>query len=284
MNEDAKNTGILYLVPTPIGNLGDMTYRAVQTLKSVELIACEDTRTSIKLLNHYEIKNKLISYHKFNERKQCETLIKHLLSGNHLAVITDAGTPAISDPASILVIEAIAKGIEVCCLPGATACIPALAASGLNTDKFTFIGFLPTKKKDRKLLLGSLTSLAHTLIIYESTHSVKTTLLELETYFPERQCVIAREISKLHETYSRGKLTELAHESTMETRGEFVILIEGNTSTGISDKELSMMIDRADYQNKSLSELTAYFAEETGCNRNKIKQLILERKSELAKP
>jgi 16S rRNA (cytidine1402-2'-O)-methyltransferase len=271
--------GTLYLVPTPIGNLGDMTHRAVETLQRVDLIACEDTRNSIKLLNQYDIKNKLISYHKFNERKQCQALIKHLLSGKDLAVITDAGTPAISDPASILVKEAIANRIEVCCLPGATACITALAASGLNTDRFTFIGFLPTRKKDRILLLKSLMTLNQTLIFYESTHSILATLVELETYFPERECVLAREISKLHETYTRGKLSLLAHQPDMETRGEFVILIEGNTSTGMSEEELTVLINAADISSQSLAELTAFFAEKTGHSRNKIKQLILARKN-----
>ncbi len=270
--------GILYLVPTPIGNLGDMTFRGVETLKSVDLIAAEDTRTSKVLLNHYDIKNKLISYHKFNERKQTEQLIELLQAGKQVALITDAGMPGISDPASILVKEAISLDIQVCALPGASAGITALAASGLNTDSFSFIGFLPAKKKDRTALIESLGNLSHTVILYESSHAVLNTLKELADSLGSRNCVIAREISKIYETYLRGTLSELAGLTEMETRGEFVLLIEGKQEQALTDAELLRIIKTSLQAKTPLKEAVSQLAQETGINKNRIYKLALSLK------
>jgi 16S rRNA (cytidine1402-2'-O)-methyltransferase len=267
--------GILYLVPTPIGNLGDMTYRGVEILKSVDIIAAEDTRTSTKLLKHYEIKNKLISYHKFNERKQSDILISLLSEGKNVAIITDSGTPGISDPANIIVKEAIEHNIQVCCLPGASAVITALAASGLNTDTFTFAGFLPAKKKDRDNLLKALEKLPHTIVLYEASHRIIDTLKELAEVFGSRECVIARELSKLYETYLRGKLSDLAYASDMETRGEFVILIEGRKEQPLTDAELIRIISDEAKQGIALKELSSKVSDITGINRNRIYKLAL---------
>lgn len=271
--------GILYLVPTPIGNLGDMTYRAVETLKSVDLIAAEDTRTSQKLLNHYKVKNKIISYHKFNESKQTKSLLKLLEQGKNIAMITDAGTPGISDPASVLVKAAIAKDIVVTCLPGATALIPALAASGLDTEQFTFAGFLPAKKKDRTSRLNTLKELPHTIILYESSHRIAETLSELTSSFPDRRFVLAREISKLYETFYRGSFDDISLLENMGTRGEFVIMIEGRKRSELTDTQLTVFIDELLSQNLSVKEITNQIAHETGVPKNRIYKLTLSLKN-----
>jgi 16S rRNA (cytidine1402-2'-O)-methyltransferase len=252
-----------------------MTYRGVEILKSVDIIAAEDTRTSTKLLKHYEIKNKLISYHKFNERKQSDILISLLSEGKNVAIITDSGTPGISDPANIIVKEAIEHNIQVCCLPGASAVITALAASGLNTDTFTFAGFLPAKKKDRDNLLKALEKLPHTIVLYEASHRIIDTLKELAEVFGSRECVIARELSKLYETYLRGKLSDLAYASDMETRGEFVILIEGRKEQPLTDAELIRIISDEAKQGIALKELSSKVSDITGINRNRIYKLAL---------
>ncbi len=267
--------GVLYLVPTPIGNLGDMTYRAVEILKNADLIAAEDTRTSLKLLNHYEIRNKLVSYHKFNESKQTKALLDLLEQGKSIALITDAGTPGISDPASILVKAAIDSNINVSCLPGATALIPALAASGLDTEKFTFAGFLPTRKKERTALLNSLKELPHTLILYESSHRIIDTLRELQAYFPDRRFVLARELSKLYETFYRCSFADLSQINDLETRGEFVLLIEGGVKADISDEQLVVMI-KDQSPELTIKELVDTISRYTGVSRNRIYKLALE--------
>lgn len=267
--------GILYLVPTPIGNLGDITYRAVEVLKSVDLIAAEDTRTSLKLLNQYDIKNKMTSYHKFNESKQTKALLELLEQGNNIALITDAGTPGISDPASVIVKAAISKDIMVTCLPGATALIPALAASGLDTDSFTFVGFLPPKKKDRTALLISLKELIHTVILYESSHHITETLQELQSYFPERKFVLARELSKLYESFYRCSFADLSCLNELETRGEFVLMIEGKIQTEITDEQLTVTIIEKLKKNMSVKKLVEVVSAETGASKNRIYRLAL---------
>jgi 16S rRNA (cytidine1402-2'-O)-methyltransferase len=271
--------GILYLVPTPIGNLGDMTYRAVEVLKSVELIACEDTRTSLKLLNHYEIRNKLVSYHKFNEAKQTQALLEQLKSGSSVALITDAGTPAISDPASHLVSAVIRENIIVTCLPGATAFVPALAASGLDTHSFTFAGFLPLKAKERKAILQKLSQAEQTVILYEAPHRLDETLDELISYFGDRRAVIARELSKLHETFYRGTLTELKT-MQIDPRGEFVLLISGAMEKELTDTELTSLIKSKIKQGWEGKELIQALTSETNISRNRLYKLYLTVKKE----
>ena len=222
----------LFLVPTPIGNLSDMTFRAVETLKAVDLILCEDTRTSGKLLQHYEIKKPLSSYHQHNEHKVAEGLVDRLKSGESMALITDAGTPSISDPAFLLVRKCIENGIEVDTLPGATALIPALVNSGLPCEKFVFEGFLP-HKKGRLTRLTLLAEESRTMIFYESPHRLLKTLGQFKEHFGEdRQISVSREISKLHEETVRGNSEYLIHYYETNTlKGEIVMVVEGKPKT-----------------------------------------------------
>ena len=218
----------LFLVPTPVGNLGDMTYRGVEVLRSVDLILAEDTRTSRVLLQHYGIETPLQSYHIFNEHQTVAGLVERLLSGTTIAVITDAGTPGISDPGFLLVREAVKAGIDVECLPGATAFVPALIDSGLPCDRFVFLGFLP-HKKGRQTALQALAEEERTMVIYESPYRLVKLLTELAaTVGEERQVSVSREISKLHAETARGTLAEvLAHFGAKEVKGEIVVILAG---------------------------------------------------------
>lgn len=219
---------MLYIVPTPIGNLADMTYRAVTVLQSVDTILAEDTRTSGILLKHYSISKPLFSYHQHNEHKITERIIQEIHAGKTMALITDAGTPGISDPAFFLVRECIKNDINVECLPGATAFVPALVNSGLPTDSFCFEGFLPIKK-GRHTLLTALAAEKRTIILYESPVRLVKTLLQLITYFgQERPCSVSRELSKKFEETVRGSLQEVHdHFATKGVKGEIVIVIGG---------------------------------------------------------
>ena len=218
----------LFLVPTPVGNLGDMTYRGVEVLRSVDLILAEDTRTSRVLLQHYGIETPLQSYHIFNEHQTVAGLVERLKGGTTIAVVTDAGTPGISDPGFLLVREAIKAGVDVECLPGATAFVPALIDSGLPCDRFVFLGFLP-HKKGRQTALKSLADEERTMIIYESPYRLVKLLEELITVVgDERQVSVSREISKLHAETARGPLAEvLAHFREKEVKGEIVVILAG---------------------------------------------------------
>jgi len=220
--------GILYIVPTPVGNMEDMTFRAVRLLKEVDLVLAEDTRTSGILLKHYEIKNALMSHHKFNEHGTSAGIVNRLLAGENIALISDAGTPGISDPGFFLVREAVRAGVEVQCLPGATAFVPALVSSGLPCDRFAFEGFLP-QKKGRQTKLLSLKDEERTMIFYESPFRLLKTLQQFaEVYGGDRQVSVCREISKVHEESVRGTLDEvIAHFKEKEPKGEIVIVLEG---------------------------------------------------------
>lgn len=220
--------GILYIVPTPVGNLNDMTFRAVQVLKDADLILAEDTRTSSVLLHHYDIHGKLQSHHKFNEHQTAEMIKKRILGGLNVALISDAGTPGISDPGFLLARTCAAEGIEVQTLPGATACIPAIVSSGLPCDRFCFEGFLPVKK-GRQTLLRTLAEEPRTMIFYESPYRLVKTLDQfIEHFGPERECSVAREISKIHEEHRRGTLAEVsAWYKEHEPKGEIVIVVAG---------------------------------------------------------
>lgn len=220
--------GILYLVPTPVGNLEDITYRALRILREANLILAEDTRTSGNLLRHFEIRNAMISYHKFNEHQTVSGIVERLKRGENIAVISDAGTPGISDPGFLVAREAIQAGIQVVALPGPTAFVPALVSSGLPCDRFAFEGFLPPKK-GRMTRLESLQAETRTMIFYESPHRIVKTLAQfIEFYGAERQIAVCREISKLHEECVRGTLAEvLAHFEEEEPRGEFVMILAG---------------------------------------------------------
>lgn len=219
---------MLYVVPTPVGNLEDITFRALRTLKEADLILAEDTRTSSVLLKHYDIHTPLRSHHKFNEHQTVDTVAEQIRSGMQVALISDAGTPAISDPGFLLVRTCVENGIEVVCLPGATAFVPALVDSGLPNDRFVFEGFLP-QKKGRKMRLEHMQTEQRTMIVYESPFRLQKTLEQLAEYLGgERRASVSREISKVHEQTVRGTLAELAqHFKEIPPKGEIVICIAG---------------------------------------------------------
>lgn len=220
--------GILYLVPTPVGNLEDITLRALRILKEADLILAEDTRTTGILLKHFEIHNHLLSHHKYNEHGTSAGIVERLKAGQTIALVSDAGTPGISDPGFFLVREAVAAGVEVQCLPGPTAFVPALVASGFPSDRFCFEGFLP-QKKGRQTRLNALSTETRTMIFYESPYRLVKTLRQLaEVFGPERKVCVAREISKVHEECVRGSLEEVcAHFDEQPPKGEIVIVLEG---------------------------------------------------------
>ena len=220
---------MLYIVPTPIGNLEDMTFRAINVLKQVDIILAEDTRTSAPLLKHFGIDKKVFAHHQHNEHKAVQEIIRLLKEGNQIALISDAGTPAISDPGFLLVRETIKEGLDVQCLPGATAFVPALVNSGLPNDRFCFEGFLPVKK-GRQTRLRSLAEEKRTMIFYESPHRILKTIDEfIQIFGPERQASISREISKMYEETVRGTLEEIKqHFESNPIKGEFVCCVAGH--------------------------------------------------------
>ncbi|RME19489.1 MAG: 16S rRNA (cytidine(1402)-2'-O)-methyltransferase [Candidatus Zixiibacteriota bacterium] len=225
--------GTLYLVPTPIGNLEDMTPRAVRLLREVHWVACEDTRVTGRLLKHFDIQKPLVSYHEFNERARAEQLIEVLRTGESIAVVSDAGSPGISDPAYRIVRMAMEHDVTVTPLPGACAIIPALTGSGLPTDRFFFEGFLPVKSTARRKRLERLREFEHTLVFYESVHRLTRCLGDMAEVLGERQACIAREISKKFEEFLRGSLPELAAVSEKRSlKGEFVIVVAGKPKRG----------------------------------------------------
>lgn len=230
--------GRLYLVPTPIGNLGDLTSRAAQTLGAVRFIACEDTRRTRVLLDHLGISKELVSLPAFAEGDRAGRILDRLLAGEDCALVTDAGSPGISDPGELLVREALDKGLEVVPLPGPTALVPALAASGLPTGRFYFAGFLPRKGPERRALLEELSTLSATLVFYESPRRISETLSELSTLWGERRACVARELTKVHEELVRGTLGELAARyEGAEVLGEVVLLVEGRRELQRWDEE-----------------------------------------------
>ncbi len=275
------NTGILYIVPTPIGNLGDMTYHAVELLQKVSVIGAEDTRTSRTLLVHYNIDTPMVSYHKFNERARLDEFIEKLQNGEDIAIISDAGTPGISDPASILIKEVIAREIEIVTLPGATALIPALVSSGLQAERFYFIGFLPEKQSERRELLQNLGNIQDTLIFYEAPHRLKETLKELLKNFDDRQICIAREISKKFETYYRGMLSHFVDNfDEITLKGEFVLVMKGAQEINFSDEEIRVLITEKFHQDKSVSRTARELSQECKLSKNRVYKLALQMKKE----
>ena len=220
--------GKLYLCATPIGNLEDITFRVVRTLKEVDVIAAEDTRNSIKLLNHFEIKTPLTSYHEFNKYDKAKVLVNRMLGGENIALITDAGTPGISDPGEELVRQCYEAGVEVTSLPGAAACVTALTLSGLSTRRFAFEAFLPADKKEKAAILEELKSETRTIIIYEAPHRLKKTIAELLSVLGNRKLTAVKELTKLHENVFLTTFEEaLVYYEENEPRGEFVLVIEG---------------------------------------------------------
>jgi len=255
--------GKLYLVATPIGNLEDITLRAINILKEVDLIAAEDTRHSLKLLNHLEISKPLISYHRHNEEVKKEELINKLLEGKNVAVVTDAGTPGISDPGEEIVKAAIKNNIEVTPIPGACAAINALIVSGLSTKEFVFLGFLPLNKKLRNSKLEEIKNETKTIIIYEAPHKLKTTLEDLKDILENRKITIVKELTKIHEKVIRGSIEEVIKECE-NPKGEYIILIEG-----AQEKK-----DENELNNLSLEEHYKYYEKKGLAKKDIIKKIV----------
>ena len=263
-NDNSK----LYLVATPIGNLEDITFRAINTLKHVDIIYCEDTRTSYKLLNHYEITTKLKSVHLFNENEISHEIIETIKSGLNVAIISDAGLPIISDPGWIVVKEAVENDIDVVSIPGPTAGLTALIASGIPAHAFYFAGFLNSKKAKRKQELKKLYNKEETIIMYESPHRIVETLSILDELFTNRNIVLARELTKKHEEYLRGKPKELL-EVADTLKGEMVLIIEGN-----QNPETDEMIELNDL---SIEEHYKHYIEKGLSDKDAMKQVALDR-------
>ncbi len=251
---------MLYFVATPIGNLKDISFRAIEVLKEVDEIACEDTRHSLGLLNSYQIKKPLFSYHKFNERESGEKIIEKLKAGKNIAVITDAGMPVVSDPGNILTQMLIENGLEFTVVPGASAFLSALVLSGLDSSKFCFLGFLPQKQSERKEFLTKYKSLDTTLIFHSAPHDVKKDIETIYSVFGERRAVAVKEITKLHESAERFNLSQ---NLSKEPKGEYVLLVEGasqvNENLNLTEKEhvelyLSMGMDKKDALKKVAKE------------------------------
>lgn len=281
-----REPGRLYLVATPIGNLEDITLRALRILKEADVIAAEDTRHTIKLLNHYEIKKKMISYHQHNEREQSERLIQRMLQGENIALVSDAGMPGISDPGTILVAEAIRSGITVVPIPGPSAVISALSASGLDTSSFMFVGFLPRKKSEQVQRLRQIEMFHGTLVFYESPHRIETTLKVLREVLGNRQAVIARELTKVHEEFVRGELDSLLTKVAVYPNiGEFTILVSGldennrqKTTKKNDVEDIEVLFERMQGEGSSLKEELKVIAQKTGKPVKQIYRLYLERR------
>lgn len=250
--------GKLYLVATPIGNLGDITFRAIETLKNVDLILAEDTRKTIKLLNHFEISKQMISFYRHNEGTKIDSVIELLLEGKNLALVSDAGTPAISDPGEDLVREAINNDIVVIPIPGAVAFVQGLICSGFDTKRFVFEGFLPMNKGNRKTHLNSLKNEERTIIFYEAPHKLRRTLKDLREYFGgDRRVVLSREITKVFEEHLRFTLDEaIAYYSEGDIKGEFVVLVEGKPAEIVEVTEsIEELMER--YMDEGMTEKDA---------------------------
>ena len=247
-------TGMLYLCATPIGNLGDMTPRVVETLHTVDVIAAEDTRNSIKLLNHFDIHTPMTSYHEYNKVEKARQLVKQLTEGQNIALITDAGTPAISDPGEVLVRMCLEQGIAVTSLPGPAACITALTLSGLPARRFCFEGFLPAEKKEKAVVLQELAQESRTMILYEAPHHLVRTLEELYQTLGQRRITLCRELTKRFETVMPTTLEEaMAYYREEEPRGEYVLVIEGKSL------EQKRQEDIAVWQDQSIEEHMEYY-------------------------
>ena len=236
--------GILYIVPTPIGNLKDITLRALEVLNVVDLIAAEDTRQTLKLLNHFEIKKTLISYHKYNEKNKSEDIINLINEGKKIALVSDAGMPGISDPGSVIVKCCIEQGVKFEVLPGATAFTTALVYSGLDTTKFLFRGFLPRENKERKPIIQDIINCQETIILYEAPHRLLDTLSFLLSNLGDRKIAVCRELTKLYEEIYRGSISEsVNYFQVNKPRGEFVLVIEGKRIEDIEEEKKSIWID-----------------------------------------
>lgn len=275
--------GKLYLVATPIGNLDDITIRALNVLKEVDLIAAEDTRHTLGLLNHFEISKPLISYYKQTEKSRSEILIEKLKEGKSIAIVSDAGTPGISDPGEEIVKVAIENNIEVIPIPGACALVNALIASGLSTREFSFIGFLSTAKKEKKEKLEEIKFETRTLILYEAPHKLKGTLEQILEILGNRNIVLARELTKIHEEFIRGTVDEILNQID-EIKGEFVILIEGNNLSkkdlelnNLNSLSLEEHYEIYEKQGLDKKEIIKKIAKDRNVNKNEIYQYFINK-------
>ena len=273
--------GKLYLIATPIGNLGDITYRAVETLKMVDVIAAEDTRHTLKLLNYLEISKPMISYHRHNEDTKTEVLINILKEGKNIGLVTDAGTPGISDPGEEVVKEAIKEDIQIVPIPGACALINALIASGLDTKQFVFYGFLPLDKKLRQEKFEDIEKQNKTIIFYEAPHRLVKTLEELNKRFGNIDIVIAKELTKIHEEFFRGKISEIIN-ILNEPKGEYIILLDLNKEDEEENSEIENMTEEEQYefyekQGLSKKEIIKTIAKNKNVNKNEIYQMFIDK-------
>lgn len=271
--------GILYLVATPIGNLSDITLRAIEVLKEVDLIAAEDTRHTLKLLNHLNISKPMISYYRHNEEIRSKMLIDKLLQGSNVALVSDAGTPGISDPGQEIVKKAVENNIKIIPIPGACALINALIASGIDSKEFVFLGFLPLTKKLRKNKLCEIEKENKTVILYEAPHKLINTLNELEVILEDRIVVIAREITKIHEQFIRGTIKEVI-EKIDNLKGEFVIIIEGTKKQKIANFEEWDIEEHYKYYEKeglNKKDIIKKIAKDRGVSKNEIYMQFLEK-------
>lgn len=267
-------SGKLYIVATPIGNLEDITLRALNVLREVDVIAAEDTRQTLKLLNHFEISKPLISYHRHNEDIKSNILIEKLKNGENIALVSDAGTPGICDPGEEVIKKSIEEGITVIPIPGACAMINALIASGLPTKEFNFLGFLPLNKKLRKEKLKEIENSEKTIIIYEAPHKMKTTLLDLKNILKNRKIVLARELTKIHEEFIRKNVDELLQEID-NLKGEMILIIEGNKIENKEESELNNLSLEEHYkyyekQGLDKKEIIKKIAKDRNVNKNEI--------------
>ncbi|QLY80342.1 16S rRNA (cytidine(1402)-2'-O)-methyltransferase [Clostridium intestinale] len=279
--EGRKIMSKLYIVPTPIGNLKDITIRALDVLKECNVIAAEDTRQTIKLLNHFNIKKQLISYHQHNELTKSEEIINRVKGGEIVALVSDAGSPGISDPGSVIIKKCIEEEVEFEVLPGATAIITALVNSGLDTTKFTFRGFVPRENKERRVLISEIKNHKETLVFYEAPHRIKDTLSFLYEELGNRKVAICRELTKLHEQVVRGLISEtIEYFNTNNPRGEFVVVIEGKSQEEIDLEQ------KAKWENTTVEEHIILYVDRGYTKKEAIKLVAKERsmpKSEVYK-
>lgn len=274
--------GKIYLVATPIGNLEDITLRAIRILNEVDLIAAEDTRHTLGLLNHLEIKKPLVSYYKEIERQKSDYLIKEVLEGKNIAIVSDAGTPGISDPGEEIVKKAIEEDIEIIPIPGACAFVNALIASGFNTREFSFIGFLPVNKKEKKDKLELMKNETRTLIFYEAPHKMKATLEAFRDVFGNRKIVLARELTKIHEEFIRSTIEEVLEKE--EYKGEFVILLEGAEESkqdielkNLNELSLEEHYEKYEKEGFEKKEIIKKIAKDRNVSKNEIYQYFIEK-------
>ena len=274
--------GKLYLVATPIGNLEDITFRAINILKEVDIIAAEDTRNTLKLLNHYNISKPLISYHRHNEETKSDILINKIIEGNNIAIVTDAGTPGISDPGEEVVKEAIKNNIEIIPIPGACALVNAIIASGLNTKEFAFFGFLPLNKKNRESVFNKIKKEEKTVILYEAPHKLIKTLQDILKNIGNINCVLAREITKIHEEFMRGNILYLL-EKIQEPKGEYVIILdlnnfkEINNDEKINEKTVEEQYKIYEEKGMSKKEIIKQIAKNKNVPKNEIYKLFIKK-------